>query len=647
MNRIKGLLFTLILIIGNDINAQIEKHAFWAFNMTPPTPIVGDTVVLGFNATIDKDWYIYSNDFDSLLGPMLTEFHFQNNASFSLVGSPIAQNPSKAYDSIIWQGEYTYFKGKGSFKQKAIINSNDFSIEGLIIYQVCSDLNGKCINDEEGFLFSSIEPSMKAKPSIKNSGIEQNDDLSFWTIFIVSFIAGITAVLMPCVYPLIPVTVSIFIKQSGTKSQGVKKAAFYGLSIIILFSIIGFLVSLLFGFSSLNALSTNWVFNVALFLLLFVFGLSFLGLFELNLPSSFVTKIDEQADRGGYIGIFFMAATLVVVSFSCTVPIVSSAIISFLDGSLLSGTLSLFAFSLAFAIPFTLFAAFPSFLKKMPKSGDWMTTLKRVLGFLELAFALKFLSIADLAYHWNILDRHIFLAIWIVIFLILGLYLLGKIKLEDDRKEGSIPVGRVLLSIIVLSFATYLIPGLFGAPLKPLSGLLPPMTTQDFKLGASTNSSIYVKEKLCTHPKYSDFLQFPHNLQGYFDLAQAIECAKNENKPIFVDFTGHGCANCRWMEEYVWSDTRVLEKLKKDFILLALYVDDKTKLPESDWIVGEHDGKTRKTIGGINANYQRTEFNNNAQPFYLILDKNGNQIADPIGVVSVEEFLVFLDITGS
>lgn len=598
----RALSFSLLMMISLAFYGQILKPISWEVKMSNNSPSVGDEVTLEFKAKIDEKWYLYSSDFDPDLGPMITEFFFEENDSYEVIGEIEPVNPQKKYDSL-WEGEYTYFKKEGLFRQKVKILKADFSIKGNYTYQVCSDIDGKCIPfDDE---FSLGNSSGKKAESKKNSELKGAADNSLWSVLITAFLAGLVALLTPCVYPMIPITVSIFLKQSKTKSEGIGKALIYGVSIIVFFSLLGFLISLIWGFTALNELSTHWLFNLIIFSVFILFALSFFGLFEMTLPSGLVNRIDRQADRGGLIGIFFMAMTLVLVSFSCTFPIVGTALINTLSGgSILEGTIAMFGFSLAFAIPFTAFAIFPAWLNSMPQSGGWMNTVKVVLGFLELALALKFLSVADLAYHWGILDREVFIAIWIAIFGLLALYLLGKIKLNSDDDGTKISVGRLILGIGALAFVIGLIPGLWGAPLKSLSGFLPPMSTHNFNLLEEQAGGF-----TCEEPDYNDILEWPHGLAGYFDYEQALACAKEQGKPIFIDFTGHGCVNCREMEQRVWADKEVLERLSNDYVLVALYVDDRTLLPESDWYKSSFDGKTKKTIGQQNADFQITEFN--------------------------------------
>jgi len=404
------------------------------------------------------------------------------------------------------------------------------------------------------------------------------------------------------------------------------------------------------GPETANELATAWLPNLIFFAVFVIFALSFFGLFEITLPHGFVNRVDRMGDKGGFIGVFFMSLTLVLVSFSCTGPIVGSILVESAGGQVLKPILGMFAFSTAFAIPFTLFALFPGWLSSLPKSGGWLNSVKVVLGFLELAFALKFLSIADQAYHWGLLDREVYLSLWIAIFTLLGFYLLGKIKLPGDSDTKQTSVSGLVLAIITFSFVIYLIPGLWGAPLKSLAGYLPPMSTHDFNLNEIVRKNsgggglLSESNIICEDPLYDEFLELPHGLNGYFDYEQALNCAKEQNKPLFIDFTGHGCVNCREMEQRVWVEDEVLERLKNDFVIVALYVDDKTELPESEWYNSKYDGKTKKSIGKQNADFQITKFNNNAQPFYVLLDENGNLLAEPKGYdLNVSNFVAFLD----
>ncbi|MCA8831469.1 protein-disulfide reductase DsbD family protein [Hymenobacter pini] len=448
---------------------------------------------------------------------------------------------------------------------------------------------------------------------------------SLWGFALLAFLSGLGALLTPCVFPLIPMTVSIFTKGSENRQQGILKALFYGLSIIFIYVVVGLLTTVLLGADGLNLISTHWLPNLIFFVVFVVFGLSFLGLFEITLPHGMVNKIDEQADKGGWAGVFFMALTLVVVSFSCTGPIVASILTMAAQGQRIQPVIGMLGFSLAFALPFMLFALFPTWLKSLPSSGGWLNTVKVVLGFVELMLALKFLSMADLAYHWNLLPRDLYLVLWIALSGLLGVYLLGRFKLSHDSDLTHLSVGRLLMAVLAFSFMTYLIPGLFGAPLPLLAGYLPPQSRQDFSLASNAAPAIPAalpNNSQCEAPRYADFLELPHGLPGYFDLEQAKRCAKAAGKPLFIDFTGHACVNCRKMEASVWSDPQVLKRLREDFVVVALYVDDKQELPRNEWYTSSHDHKEKSTLGKKNADLQLTGFNVNAQPYYVLLDPN-------------------------
>ncbi|MEO9966118.1 MAG: thioredoxin family protein [Reichenbachiella sp.] len=646
----KKIIAVALLVLNTQSWAQILEPAKWSIEVSDSAATVGDEVDLIFNVTIDDDWYLYSTDFDPNLGPMVTEFEFVPHGSYQLVDSLMPIGAKRKYDDL-WEGEYTYFRHTAKFVQKIKLLSKNPEIKGSYAYQVCTDVDGKCIPFDDEFDFGKLLGSGTGSENDRTSDnasvskvekkalLEQrdvNDPYSLWAFMIAAFLAGIAAIFTPCVFPMIPMTVSFF---TGKKSKGLGIS--YGLSIIIIYTLIGSLLAPFMGPETANELATNWLPNVIFFAVFVIFALSFLGLFEITLPSRFVNNMDKQADKGGLVGVFFMAFTLVLVSFSCTGPLVGTILVESAGGLILKPILGMFAFSLAFALPFTVFALFPSLMNNLPKSGGWLNSVKVVLGFLELAFAFKFLSIADQAYHWNLLDREIYLAIWIVIFTLMGFYLLGKIEMPHDSKNEKTSVGGLILAIITFSFVVYLIPGMFGAPLKALSGYLPPQTTLDFDLSVSNQTEA---NAICEAPKYADFLHLPHGIQGYFDYDQALACAKEQNKPLFIDFTGHGCVNCREMEARVWSDPQVLKRLKEDFVVVALYVDDKTDLPESEWYKSSYDQKTKKSIGKQNADFQITRFNNNAQPYYVILDTDG-ELIPPIKAYDLEiaNFVRFLD----
>ena len=473
--------------------------------------------------------------------------------------------------------------------------------------------------------------------------------VSLWVTFITGLLGGFAAVLMPCIFPLLPMTVSFFTKRSGSRARGIRNALLYGLSIIVIYVALGLLITVLFGADALNNLATNGVFNLLFFALLVVFAASFLGAFELTLPSTWVNKADEQADRGGLIGIFFMAATLALVSFSCTGPIIGTLLVqAATTGAYLGPAVGMFGFALALSLPFTLFALFPGWLSSLPKSGGWLNSVKVVLGFLELALALKFLSNVDLAYHWEWFDREIFLVLWIVIFALLGFYLLGKLQLPHDSPLPAVPVPRLFLAIIVLAFTTYLVPGLWGAPLNAVSAFLPPQYTQDFDLytpllagggRAAGPAPTHVPHK------YGTLFHAPLGLDAYFDYDEARAAAQAAGKPLMIDFTGHACVNCRKMEASVWPDPTVLPLLRDQYVLVQLYVDDKTELPEVEQTVSKFSGRTIRTLANKWSDLQASRYNANSQPFYVLLDPASEKtLVPPLGAdYDVASFRGFLE----
>lgn len=477
---------------------------------------------------------------------------------------------------------------------------------------------------------------------------KSNTKQSLWGILITGFAGGLAAILMPCIFPMLPLTVSFFTKGSE-KGKAFRRAALYGFFIILIYVVLGLLVTVLFGADALNSLSTNGIFNFFFFLMLVAFGISFLGAFEITLPSSWVNKMDANSDKGGIAGLFFMAGTLALVSFSCTGPIIGTLLVqAATSGALLGPAIGMFGFSLALAIPFVLFALFPSALSALPKSGGWLNSVKVVLGFLELAFAFKFLSNVDLAYHWEWFDREIFLVLWIVIFGLMGLYLLGKLKFAHDSAVSFISVPRLLMAIVVLSFTVYMIPGLWGAPLKSISAFLPPQDTQDFDLYTPTlipGGSYAGKavQALSGPHKYADIFHAPLKLDAFFDYDEGIAYAKKVNKPVLIDFTGHACVNCRKMEANVWPDAAVYQLISQEYVLIQLYVDDKTELAPAD-VVTTSKGKVLNTIGKKWSDLQASKFQANSQPFYVLLNPATTEILlQPQGAdYEVANYLAFL-----
>jgi len=702
------LIFGFALLVSWSAVGQILHPASWEYGFSKDEVSVGDEVDLVFRITIDPKWYLYSSDFDPDLGPKVTEFTFTSDNSYELVDGIRPIGAKEGYDEI-FEGNYTYFKGTGEFRQTVRILEVNPVISGSYDYQVCSDIDGKCIPFDESFSFSGLKviaaaeeqpqkkPSPTTPPEGKSAELQETEDEpgkdsrplkplesfelaqqsdtsemvdeansgasneikqgNIWsqkspntpytllTFMIGAFFAGFLALLTPCVYPMIPMTVTFFTNNRSNRKKGVFHALFYGICIMLIFTLLGTLVSVLGGPEFANWIATHWLPNMIFFVMFVFFALWFLGLFELNLPNSIVNSVDRKSEAGGLVGVFFMALTLVLVSFSCTGPFVGSILIASSSGHVLMPVLGMLGFSAAFALTFSAFAIFPEWLKTLPRSGSWLNTVKVFLGFIELALSLKFLSMVDQVYHWGILDRDVFIAIWVSIMLALSAYLLGIIRLPSDGESNSIGIPRLLTAIAVLGFTVYIIPGMWGAPLKPLAGYLPPITTQDFRAQGFA-VPVSAGDPLCDEPKYAELLKLPHGLNGYFDLDQALECAIEQDKPVFIDFTGHGCVNCREMEAVVWSDPEVLSRLRDDYMVVALYVDEKTELPESQWYTSDYDNKIKKTMGKQNADLQIRWYGNNAQPFYVLLDPKYPQhpLVEPVAYdKSIPNFIEFLD----
>ncbi len=666
----KAIIAVLIILFSVSGFSQILEPVKWGFSKTK---ISENEYELVFAAEIENKWHLYSQDIP--MSPPATVFTFEETEGFELIGKVTETESIEEYDPN-FEMTLKYFAHEAVFKQKVkLLTDSPVTIKGYLEFMCCDDT--KCLpptdvdfefkfNADKSVVASKTNEIEKTTEFQKSaSGVDdkkisvsdvvdnETETSSLWLFFFISFFAGFAAILTPCVFPMIPMTVTFFMKGGESKSKGRFQASIYGLSIIAIYTIAGTVVAITLGANFANWLSTHWLPNVFFFLIFMFFAASFLGMFEITLPSWMVNKSDKQADKGGISGAFFMAFTLVLVSFSCTGPIVGAILVESAGGMVLKPIIGMFGFSLAFAIPFTLFAFFPAWLSGLPKSGGWLNSVKVVLGFIEIALGLKFLSIADQTYHWGILDREVYLAFWIVIFVLMGFYLLGKLKFSHDSDLKFISVPRILLAIVTFTFVVYLIPGMFGAPLKAISGYLPPQQSHDFDLNdiirenartISYNGNSKRKKSICEEPKYNDFLHLPHGLHGYFDYEQGMKCARELNKPVFIDFTGHGCVNCREMEANVWSDTRVLQRLNDEFIIIALYVDDKTKLPESDWITSVFDGKVKKTVGKKYADFQISRFKVNAQPYYVLLDNDGKSLVKPRAYdLDVDEFVDFLD----
>ena len=650
-----------------------------------------------FKARIAEPWHMYdTGPYDG--GPNATAFTFEPNADVTLLGG-IEQlsKPVRVYDSLFAM-EIGYFEKNAEFVQKVrVAPGRETTLKAVVEWMACDDesclppadrtfsipLKAAAVQTAAGG--ASATPAAPVSATGNSSAVAQAGDMTttdtaadtvvnavpdadsavvsqpllqpdapvgggtLWSAIIEAILWGFAALLTPCVFPMIPMTVSFFLKGSGNRARGRLMAALYGMCIVALYTLpiaVIILITKLVGGDAVTAdifnwLATHWIPNVIFFLVFMVFAASFFGAFEITLPGWLVNKSDSKADKGGLVGLFFMALTLVLVSFSCTGPIVGSVLIKSTSGEVWAPVITMFAFSVAFALPFTLFALFPSVLNNLPKSGGWLNSVKVVLGFLELALGLKFLSVADQTYHWGILDREVYLALWIVIFTLLGFSLLGKIRFKHDSEVQSVGVTRLLLAIVTFSFVVYLLPGMWGAPLRGLSGYLPPLHTQDFVLDAAESPAGNSGGGFPV-ARHSDILNLPHGLNGFFDYDEALAYARKVHKPLFVDYTGHGCVNCREMEARVWADPQVLQLLRNDFVIVALYSDDKKELPENEWVTAET-GRVLKSIGKINAYLAHKRFGINSQPYYMILGPDGEQLAPGRGYnLDVDQFVAFL-----
>ncbi len=684
MKKVRTIFALLAVLVVSAVNAQMSNpvEVVASFNK-----ISDNEAEIVFKASIEPGWHMYSTEVVED-GPTAATFNVDEISGAELVGSFTAKgNVIKKFEEMFGTDVY-YFENKGEFVQKVKLLGGAYKIVGYMEYGACDDSN--CLPPTAVEISYSgeapalkapapkAEPKQEAKPETpaqaKEPKVEepkaeevveqpadtaQTDtvvaapaadnagmsalwkpvidqlkvyeeggnasaaDASLWAIFILGFLGGLIALVTPCVWPIIPMTVSFFLKSSGDKKKGMRDAFIYGASIVVIYVALGLIVTGIFGANALNSLSTNAIFNIFFFLMLVVFAASFFGAFELTLPSSWSNAVDSKAEKtGGLLGIFLMAFTLTLVSFSCTGPIIGFLLVEVsTSGSIIAPTIGMLGFAIALALPFTLFAMFPSWLKTMPKSGGWMNTVKVVLGFVELAFALKFLSVADLAYGWRILDRETFLALWIALFFLLGMYLLGKIKLpHDDEDDNKIGVTRFMLALCSIAFAIYMIPGLWGAPLKAVSAFAPPLKTQDFNL--------YTNE---VHPQFMDY-------------DEGMAYAKQHNKPVLIDFTGYGCVNCREMEAAVWVDQQVAEIMNDDYVLIQLYVDERTPLAEIETVM--QNGKERKlrTVGDKWSFLQNHKFGANAQPFYVLLDNEGNLLTGSYSYdKDVQKYIDFLE----
>jgi len=683
-----GRFLFIFLYLPLLLNAQVENPVSWK-----STAETANGTELRFTANIQEHWHLYSPDMEPG-GPIPTTLAIEPSDAFAINGQLLASKPAtKLYDSLFMM-EIQYYDHSVTLTQKLDRKTDDaFVVKGSIEYMTCDD--SRCLPPEI-YEFELAVPARKTgvavskpvvalpeeEPVATTETIEEKDvptagtqnisvepkpatdsamhatrvqeanealpenpaDASVWWIFIAGFLGGLLALLTPCVFPMVPMTVSVFMKMGG-KGSGLRNALLYGVSIIVLYVSLGLAVTVIFGADALNALSTHPVFNLVFFVLLVTFAAAFLGAFEMQLPTSWANFFDSKVDSStGFLSILFMAFTLALVSFSCTGPIIGTLLVeAAVSGNTLSPLVGMFGFSLALALPFTIFAMFPSMLSTLPRSGGWLNSVKVVLGFLELAFAFKFLSTADLVAHWGILPRELFLAIWIVIFAMLGFYLLGKLQLSHDSPLESISVVRLFLAISSFVFALWMVPGMWGAPLTPISAFPPALSSQEFKLG---QSHLYAANSQ-THEsrKYAELFHCPDGIDCYFDLDEALAASKKEDKPLLIDFTGHGCVNCRKMEAAVLSDQAVKQSLADSYIVVSLYVDDRTELPQAEQKEIEIGGVVKKirTLGNKWSAYQTVNYQSNSQPFYVIVDSDGKKIVEPTAYdLSIPNYLEFL-----
>ena len=668
----KHLLLGLLVFFCSLGNAQILDPVKWTTKIEQKS---ATNFIITFNATIENEWHVYSQ-FTPDGGPLPLEVNFKNQkGNYTLVGKAKESKTRTAYNDIFEVNE-TFFEKKAQITQEiSLVNKGVKTIEVELNFQACKEV---CINLEKKF--SIAIPELKsaattaspttpindlvkdttaqtidsattvAADTVKDSVTTETSQIApaksattehgLWAIFFIAFLSGFAALLTPCVFPMIPMTVSFFTKQSKNKAAGIRNAIIYGISIIVIYVGLGLLVTWIFGADALNALSTNVWFNLIFFVLLIVFATSFLGAFEIMLPNSWANKVDSQADRGGIIGILFMALALAIVSFSCTGPIVGTLLVEAASKGGIAPVVGMLGFSLALALPFMLFAMFPGWLNSLPKSGGWLNTVKVVLGFLELALAFKFLSNADLVLQLHLLEREVFIAIWIAIFGALSLYLFGKITLPHDSPVGHISVGRLYMGLLSLIFTFYLIPGLWGAPLKFINAFPPPMEYSESPMGFGGSSKSVATAMLPEGAKSG-----PHGIVVFDDYEEGLAYAKKVNKPIMLDFTGFACVNCRKMENNVWSNPNVLSILKEKVVVISLYVDDKRELPKNEQFFSKATESEIETIGDKWTDFMITRYKTNTQPLYVLTDLEGKSLnaAQPtISYVGVEEYEAWL-----
>lgn len=648
----KLILFTSLILSALSSTAQIYDPVTWDFSYEKKGEKQYELI---FTATIDKNSHIYAMDIPAG-GPIPTSFRFDTLPSFKLAGDTYeVTKPVEVLDDAFGFKIKT-FSNTAEFRQKITALESSFTVKGAVNYMACN--NATCSPPKD------VEFSVKIGDSRGTQVIKSSDstgtpspvksDRGLLKFFLISLLAGFAGVLTPCVFPMIPMTVAFFSQGSEDRGKAIFKALIFGLSIVLIYSSLGIIVSLTSaGAGFANALSTHWIPNTIFFALFVIFAISFFGAFEILLPNSWVTRADSKVDKGGILAAFFMGLTTVIVSFSCTGPIIGALLVEAASGDTLRPTIGMIGFGAAFALPFTLFALFPSIMSRIPKSGGWLNSIKVVLGFIMLAFSMKFLMTIDSVYSLGILSRTLFVAIWIVLFSLLGFYLMGKIKFSHDSDLKHIGTFRLFLIIAVFTFVVYLIPGLFGAPLTGLSSFLPSAETSEFNLPrmimenrSVTGPAVQSAETsaICSVPRFNDIFKMPLGLNGYFDFKQGLECAREQKKPVLIDFKGHACANCKRMEAKVWSDPEVLSRLRNNFVIIELYVDDRTQLPENEWFVSAVDGKQKKTIGKICEDLEISKFKTNALPLYVIADYEGNPLNTPMPTnLNIEEYKKWLD----
>lgn len=666
----KAKLLFVFALLSNCLHSQVIEPVEWSFSKEK---IDSNKYELVFSAEMDEGWSIYGTGIESG-GPIAASIDFEEHVGYRLVGKKQYPDAEVKYDPN-FDMEVPLFSGNVAFRQVVeVISEKPVNVKGELVFMACDDssclppdyidfsfsLDG--VSSKSGLagdsqLQSEFEPEPEPEPEVatteqeidksdvyyETSGSERKG--SVWWNFILGFMGGLLALLTPCVFPMIPLTVSFFIRNAGNRPKALRDALFYGFSIIFIYVVVGIFVSVLFGADRLNAIATSPGFNLFFFVLLVFFAASFFGAFELRLPSGWANKLDNKVNKtGGLVSVFLMGVIFVLVSFSCTGPIVGTLLVeAALSQNILAPALGMAGFSVALAIPFSLFAVFPGILDSLPKSGGWMNTIKVVLGFIVLAFSLKFFAIADAVGQWDILSRDIFIVIWMAVFFLMGLYLIGVMRFVNDNKQEYLSVPRLFFAIAAFAFAFYLLPGLFGAPLKSVSYFMPPMTTQNVNI---FQPSVKKTVEDAIDYKGESVRERPHGLMAFTDYEEGMMFARKKQKPVLVDFTGLGCTNCRKMEAAVWSDDRVLKRLQENFIKISLFVDDRTRLPEDEQFISTTLGRERRirTIGQKWSVFQAEKFNINTQPYYVILDHDENMIAEPFGYdTNIEKYIKFLD----